>query len=67
MKDSKLLYWGEAADEVNKLIDAATLTAIKQTDAKKCNDCGSLENRILGIFGVAEILKDMITPEDDAE
>lgn len=67
MKDSKLLYWGEAANEVNKLIDAATLTAIKQTDAKQCNDCGALENRILGIFGVAEILKDMITPEDDAE
>ena len=67
MKDSKLLYWGEAADEFNKLIDAATLTAINQTDAKKCNDCCSLVNRILGIFGVAEILKDMITPEDDAE
>ena len=67
MKDSKLLYWNEAANEFNKLIDAATLTTIKQTDAKKCNDCGSLENRILGIFVVAEILKDMITPEDDAE
>ena len=67
MEDSKLLYWGEAVDEFNKLIDAATLMAIKQTNAKQCNDCGALANRILGIFGVAEILKDMITPEDDAE
>ena len=69
-EDSNLFYWKEAKNELLKLIDKATLAQIKTVpnlDGDK--DC-KLQWRLSGIFGMADMLKEMLSEwdgEKDAE
>lgn len=66
-EDSKLFYWKEAKNELLKLIDRATLAQIKTVpnlDGDK--DC-KLQWRLSGIFGMADMLKEMLSEGDEKD
>ena len=69
-EDSKLFYWKEAKNELLKLIDNATLAQIKtEPNLDGDKDC-KLQWRLSGIFGLADMLKEMLSEGDgekDAE